>query len=235
VTEAVALADNGVRAANETAHMLTIAYAHGWQSLLATLRNNDPVALTSAKALVDLSQEHALPVWLSLGTMFLGRAAAQISGDVSALDSMRAVINSFREQGFLLYLTFFPALLAEVEAIAGNTEAAIALIEQAIADGGTSGQRWYTAELHRRAATLGLRNQSEGVAKAENHLLHALTAARAQEAKSFERRAALVLAAIYEKTGRLELAHDLAEQWLPTCDDETRQLECELVNRLVRI
>jgi class 3 adenylate cyclase/tetratricopeptide (TPR) repeat protein len=230
--QAVALGENGLGAAIDTAHTLTIAYGYGWRSLLATLRNDVARALVNAKALDDLSQEHALPVWQALGTMFLGRALAQTSGDTSGLGAMRAVIDSFREQGFLLYLTFFPALLAHVEQIAGNNEAAVALIEQAIADGENSGQRWYMAELHRQRAGLALRRQSEGLAAAEDHLQLALTTARAQNARSFERRAALMLAGVYERTDRPTLAHDLAEQWLAACDEDTIRLERELVHQL---
>ena len=59
-----------------------------------------------------------MTVWQALGTMFLGRALAQTFGDTSWLGSMRDVIESFREQGFRLYPTLFPSLLAQVEAAA---------------------------------------------------------------------------------------------------------------------
>ena len=231
VSEAAAVADGGVQAALRTAHMPTIAYAHGWGALLETLRVNSRRSIINARALVDLSQEHALPVWQALGTMFLGWAVAQTSGQTDSLDAMRAVIDSFRDGGLLLYLTFFPALLAEVEAAAGNFDAAVALIDEATAAGDATGQQWYTAELHRRRANLALRRPAEGLASAEAYLERAVATARAQQASSFERRAALSLAAVYERTGRAAAAAALVEPLRATCDEETWVLETGVASR----
>ena len=231
VSEAAAIADGGLQAALRTAHMPTIAYAHGWRALLETLRVNATRSVINARALVDLSQEHALPVWQALGTMFLGWAVAQTSGQSSNLNAMRAVIDSFRDGGLLLYLTFFPALLAEVEAIAGNFDAAVELLEEATAVGDATGQQWYTSELHRQRANLALRRPAEGLASAEAYLERAVATARAQQASSFERRAALSLAAVYERTGRAAAAAALVEPLRAKCDEATWLLEIALASR----
>lgn len=230
VARAVALASRGLDLAIETTHTLSIAFAHGWRTLLAALRNDGSGTLRSAKALVDLSAEHAMTVWQALGTMFFGRASVQTSGDTSCLGSMRRVIESFREQGYRLYLTFFPSLLAQVEEAAGNTDIAIALIEQALAESESSGQVWYVAELHRLRAGLALRHEPEGVAVAEHHLQLALATARTQEARSFARRAALILAAVYHRTGRKALPEQLPELSLAV-DEDTQRFEHEVVER----
>ena len=231
VSEAKAFADGGLQAALRTAHMPTIAYAHGWRALLETLRVNPGRSIINAKALVDLSQEHALPVWQAIGTMFLGWAVAQTSGQTDSLHAMRAVIDSFRDGGLLLYLTFFPALLAEVEATAGNFDAAVALLEEATAVGDATGQQWYTAELHRQRASLALRRPAEGQASAEAYLEQAVATARAQQASGFERRAALSLAAVYEMTGRTAAAAALVEPLRAACDEATWLLETGLARR----
>jgi predicted ATPase len=231
VAEAVAVADAGLQAAQQSAHTPTIAYAHGWRALLETLRGNAGRSIVNAHALVELSREHALSVWDALGTMFHGWALAHNSGQTSGLDAMRAVIDSFRDGGLLLYQTFFPALLAEVEAASGNFDAAFALIEEAHGVGEATGQRWYIAELHRHRASLVLRRPDPGLAAAEAHLERAAAIAQAQQARSFEFRAALSRATLYEMTGRVAAAAELAEPLLATCDDETRRLEIELARR----
>jgi predicted ATPase len=231
VSEAAAIADGGLQAALRMAHMPTIAYAHGWRALLETLRVNPRRSIVSARALVDLSQEHALPVWQAIGTMFLGWAVTQTSGQSSSLDAMRAVIDSFRDGGLLLYMTFFPALLAEVEATAGNIDAAVELLEEATVVGDATGQQWYTAELYRQRANLALRRPMEGLSSAEAYLERAVATARAQQASSFERRAALSLAAVYERTGRAAAAAELVEPLRATCDEETWLLEIGLTGR----
>jgi class 3 adenylate cyclase/predicted ATPase len=231
VSEAVAIADGGLQAALRTAHTPTIAYAHGWRALLETLRANAKRSIVNAHALVDLSHVHALSVWDALGTMFHGWAVAQTSGETSSLDAMRAVIDSFRDGGLLLYQTFFPALLAEVEAVAGNVDAAVALIEEARTVGEATGQRWYIAELHRQRASLALRRPAEGFAVAEAHLERAAATARAQQATSFERRAALLLATLRGRSGPASTSAESAEVLRATFDEETCVLEIGLVAR----
>jgi tetratricopeptide (TPR) repeat protein len=228
VAQAVALANQGLDAANKTTHVLTIAFAHGWLSVRATLRNDSPGALASAKTLVDLSAEHAMTLWQAMGTMFLGHALVQASADTSWLGSMREVIDSFHEERFRLYLTFFPSLLAQAETEAGNIDGAISLIEQALVESESSGQVWYVAELHRLRAGLALRKESEGLTFAEHHLRQALGMARAQEAKSFARRTAMLLAAVYERRGTK--AEHLPELSLDT-DGDTDRLERTLLDR----
>jgi predicted ATPase len=229
VSEAVAVADGGLQAALRTAHAPTIAYAHGWRALLETLRANATRGIVNAHALVELSHEHALSVWDALGTMFHGWSLAHTSGETGGLDAMRAVIDSFRDGGLLLYQTFFPALLADVEAVAGNVDAAVALIEEARAVGEATGQRWYIAELHRRRANLALRRPAEGPAAAEAYLERAAVTARAQQASSFEVRAAFSLAGLQGELGR---GCASAGSLRAMCDDETWLLESALASRI---
>ena len=210
---AAALAEQGLAIATRTDHTPTMAYALGWTCLLATLRRDPVGAGAHAEALVKLSRDHALPIWQALGTLFQGWAGWQVGDRQVGLDQMREILTGFREQGLFLYMTFFPAILADAEASAGDPQAATTTLEQAIVDTERSGQRWYAAELHRSRAVIELRRPGSSAATAEAGLNHALALARSQQAYNFELRAAEALCALYRDTGRAPMCFGV-QNWL---------------------
>ena len=76
----------------------------------------------------------------------------------------------------------------------------IALIER-------TGQRWYEPEANRIRGEILLKLDPANVSVAENALANAVAVARGQGARSFELRAALALAKLYQSTGRPAEAH----------------------------
>jgi predicted ATPase len=91
----------------------------------------------------------------------------------------------------------------------GELEAGLAVLADALTLVETSGERWYEAELHRLKGVLLLQQNSDHQAEAERCFHHALTIARAQQAKSFELRAAVSLARLWQQQGKRQEAQDL--------------------------
>jgi predicted ATPase len=73
----------------------------------------------------------------------------------------------------------------------------------------TTGERWYEAELYRLKGALLLQQSSDHHIEAENCFHHALEIARNQQAKSFELRAAISLARLWQQQGKRTAAHEL--------------------------
>src|SRR5262249_17493029 len=69
-------------------------------------------------------------------------------------------------------------------------------------------ERWYEAEVYRMAGEIALKSP-ECVTKAEAYFQHALAIARAQQAKSWELRAALSMARLRRGQGKREEARNL--------------------------
>jgi len=69
-------------------------------------------------------------------------------------------------------------------------------------------ERWYEAEVYRMAGEIALKSP-ESVTKAEAYFQHALAIARAQQAKSWELRAALSMARRLRDQGKRNEALDL--------------------------
>jgi len=69
-------------------------------------------------------------------------------------------------------------------------------------------ERWYEAEVYRMAGEIALKSP-ECVTKAEAYFGHALAIARAQQAKSWELRAATSMARLWRDRGKRDEARDL--------------------------
>jgi len=83
------------------------------------------------------------------------------------------------------------------------------VLTEALTLADTTGQRWYEAELHRLKGELVLQRSLDNQAEAETCFHHAMTIACAQQAKSFELRAATSLAKLWQQQGKRQEAHDL--------------------------
>src|SRR4030095_16023665 len=100
------------------------------------------------------------------------------------------------------------AVLAEAYGGAGQAAQGLEAVAEALAIMGTTGERYYAAEVYRLQGELLWQagTQPQG---AETPLLQALTAARQQEAKSWELRAAVSLGRLWQQQGNRAEAYAL--------------------------
>ena len=99
------------------------------------------------------------------------------------------------------------AALAEAEASAGETDAGLRRLDDALAELEATENRWYEAEMHRIRAEILLKRDPADTAAAEQSLQAAIAIAQSQKARSFELRAALSLAKLYRAANRDADAH----------------------------
>ena len=69
--------------------------------------------------------------------------------------------------------------------------------------------KWFEAEVYRRAGEVALLTSRPDQAKAEAYFEHALNVSRAQQAKSLELRASMSLARLWRDQGKVEQAREL--------------------------
>jgi predicted ATPase len=122
---------------------------------------------------------------------------------------MRRGIAALRQQGVLFIVPFFETALAEIEADEGQFDAPLATLDRAIVDIERTGQRWTEADTHRIRGEILLKQTPADPAPAEAAFLAAIAVAQQQKARSFELRAALSLAKLYQSTGRPTDAHEV--------------------------
>ena len=113
---------------------------------------------------------------------------------------MRRGAEMLREQNVLLFDGLLKIALAEAEARAGDPDRAVAILDEALATADRSGYRAFEAELHRARGDVLLMRDPANSAPAEEAFLTAIAVAKQQGTRSFELRAALSLAKLYQST-----------------------------------
>jgi predicted ATPase len=100
-------------------------------------------------------------------------------------------------------------LLAEAEGHAGQVAEGLRLLAEALPAFATSGRGDLLAEAYRLQGEFLLRQATPDTAQAEACFQQALTIARRQQAKSWELRAAMSLARLWQQQGNRTAAYDL--------------------------
>jgi predicted ATPase len=99
--------------------------------------------------------------------------------------------------------------LARAHAEIGQFDAATRCIGETMTAMETAKERWCEAEAHRIAGEIALLSPEPDAAKAEAYFNQALSVSRAQEAKSWQLRAAMSLARLWRHQGKPQHAREL--------------------------
>jgi DNA-binding winged helix-turn-helix (wHTH) protein/predicted ATPase len=208
VDEALRLAERALADAKSAAHAPTMGNVFFLAAKLGLLRYNPEIVATHSRALADIVSRYDLPAfWAGFAIFIEGWAKWSQGAEGSRLAEMRRGIAIEREQGFVLYLPSLEAALAEAEASAGETDAGLRRLDDALAELERTEERWHEAEMHRIRGEILLKRDPANTAAAEEALQAAIAIAQSQKARSFELRAALALAKLYCAADREADAH----------------------------
>jgi len=191
------------RSANVT-HIGTHAFAKWHAALFELMRGDLARAAQNGVELARLAREHDLSFWRASGVFFEGLATAESGALGRGLEDMRRGLELFREQ---LFDGLIKIVLAAAEARAGDVDRALALLNEALATSERIGHHAFDAELHRARGEMLLRRNPANPALAEEAFQAAIAVTKHQATRSFELRAALALAKLYQSTGRAVEAH----------------------------
>jgi class 3 adenylate cyclase/predicted ATPase len=209
VERARGLIDESVARAVESAHAPTLALAHSTQAVLEFLRDDAAATRQAAEACVAISGEHGLAYYLDFAAVPLAWARAKLGAQDAGAAEFRQTLAEYARQGAKLRLPLFHARFAEMENEAGDAEAALAEIDEALRLASETGEHWYDAELRRIRGEILLKQTPADPAAAEAAYLTAIAVAQSQKARSFKLRAALALAKLYRSNNRYGEAHDV--------------------------
>jgi predicted ATPase len=166
-------------------------------------------ANAQSNEVVRLADEKGAALWKALGTMEQGCVLA-LSGKASeAIQMITSGITTYRSTSSRVYLPFFLAHLSKAHAELGQFDDAWRCIGEAMTAVETTKERWYEAEINRIKGEIALKLPQLGSSQAEAYFERALTVARAQQAKSWELRAAMSMARLWHDQGMREKARAL--------------------------
>jgi predicted ATPase len=118
-------------------------------------------------------------------------------------------VAALRSMGQTLIVPTSLSHLAMAHAEVGHFDDASRCIREAIMTAEASKVTWWEAEFHRIAGEIALKSPPSDAAKAESCFERALTVARAQQAKSWELRAAMSMARLWRDQGKPQQAREL--------------------------
>src|SRR5215472_7460317 len=153
--------------------------------------------------------EKGAALWKALGTMQKGCVLAQSGKASEAIQMITSGITMYRSTGSRLYLPIFLSHLSGAYAELGQFDQAWRCIGEAMTAVETTGERWYEAEIHRVTGEIALKLPQLGSSQAGAYFERALTVAHAQQAKSWELRAAMSMARLWRDQGKPQQACEL--------------------------
>ena len=164
---------------------------------------------------IALSGEKNAMFWNAQATASLGVVSTLIGDANDAVKMIGAGIAMWQSTGATASVPFFQSYLATAHAMLGQYDESQHHINQAMATIEATGERVWTAEVHRLAGEIALLSPSSDVAGSQAHFERAISTARQQQAKSWELRASISLARLWRGQGKRDEARSLLA---PVCD-----------------
>ncbi|QUN32146.1 AAA family ATPase (plasmid) [Cupriavidus sp. KK10] len=204
-------AQEALALARRLSHPFSLALGLAFAAELHQLRHETQLARECADATITLSTEQGFPFWLAWGTILRGWALAEQGSSEEGIAQIREGLAAYQATGAELGRPYFLALLAQTYQNAGQAQAGLDVLADALATVGNTGERFFEAELHRLQAEL-LLHRPDGAADPEAAAAcfhRSIAIGRQQGAKSLELRAALGLARLWQDQDNAEVARQM--------------------------
>ena len=206
-----ALADVGhaIEDAREFGQAATLLYALFWVSLPYFYCGNYPTAKALTDELVALADEKSALYWKTAAMFMHGCLLVQGGKALNAIEVLTTAQSALRSTGATLFAPAYLSYLARAYAELGNCDDARRCVAEAVTAAETTRETWFEAEIHRMAGEIALILPGPDAAEAEACFERALAVARAQQAKSWELRAAMSLTRLWRDQGKPRQAREL--------------------------
>ena len=199
--EALVLAQQGE-------HLPSLAYAECFVGLVCQCRRDVAATQAHADALMALAAAQSWPLRAEQGRILRGWALAMQGEAAAGVALLRQGLAS-PDVGPEHLRPHWLALLAEAYGRAGQPQAGLQVLAEAVTLMATTEMWWSEAEMSRLQGELRLQLASPDVPQAEACFQQALDVARRQQAKSLELRAALSLSRLWQQQGKRQAAREL--------------------------
>jgi predicted ATPase len=156
-----------------------------------------------------LADQKGAVFWKAYGTSLQGCVLALTSNASNTVQMLTSAITAVRSTGATVFTPLWLSCLAIAYAELGKFNDAWHSIDEAMMAIETTKERWFEADIHRMAGEIALMLPEPDAAKAEAYFERALAVARAQQAKSWELRAATSLARLWQDQGKPQQAREL--------------------------
>jgi predicted ATPase len=201
--------DHALKNAREIGQAATLMLGLTFAGLIFNRCRDHTEAIARTEELFALAEEKGSAYWKALAMMEKGCALTLKGQATDAIEMLISWIAAWRTTGATFRLPERLSYLARAYAELGQCDDAWRCISEAMTAVETTKEKWCEAEVYRIAGEIALMSPEPDAEKAEAYFERALAVARAQQAKSWELRAATSLARLWRDQGKRQQARDL--------------------------
>jgi predicted ATPase len=206
---ALAATEQALSEALETGNPTALLNALTETGLTQLFSGNYAIAKAQSDELIVLAEQKGSISWKTAGMMNRAYVLTLMGEPADAVATFASAIPLARSAGTTLHAPVTLSLLAKACGDLGQFDKALSYIDKAIRRVETTKEKWCEAEVRRIAGEMALMSLERDAAKAEACFERALTVARAQQAKSWELRAATSMARLWREQGKRDEAREL--------------------------
>ncbi len=198
--------------AKNLSHPFSLAFAHYFYTWFHKLCRDEPSALTSATAAIEICDEFGFPFWGLLSSVLEGSTLVEQDKAEKGVRQMEESLAAYEATGGLLYRSALRGLLAEAYRATGQAEEGLRVLSDALAGLEGREERWWEPELHRLRGELLMLWRDADAGEVEAAFQQALEVSRRQGATSWELRAATSLGRFWRDRGQAQSARRLLSE-----------------------
>ena len=195
------------REARASGHTVTIAQVYLFSTMFEGLRDDPASTQLAAELAVEFAKAHGVVLYAAQSEIYACWARGRLFDPESGVRELRVAQAAYFNQGNKILAPWFHGMLAELEALAGRADTALASVEAGLTVSKETGEHWIDSLLFRRKAEILLKCDPANPAPAEEAFQTAITVAEQQGSRSYGLRAALALAKLYQSIARPADAH----------------------------
>jgi predicted ATPase len=159
--------------------------------------------------LIPMATQKNAAQWRGGGMMDRGCIQALTGKASDAINMIPAGIAAWKSSGSIVFVPWYMSHTARAHAELGKFDEAWRQIDEALNAVEATGETWCESDIHRIAGEIALLAPLPDIGKATAHFDRALAVARAQQAKSWELRAATSMATLLRDQDRCNEAREL--------------------------
>ena len=200
---------HALKDAREIGQAATLMYALTNTSLTLIFIGSYATAKERLDELLALANEKSAVYWKARGLVLQGCVLSATGEASEAVQIISSGLTTYRSTGAIVQLPSSLSSLSAAYVQVGNIKDASRCVGEAMAAIEATEETLHEAEVNRIAGEIALMSAEPNAAKAEAHFERALSVARAQQAKSFELRAAMSIARLWRDQGKPQQAREL--------------------------
>lgn len=202
--------DQAISNAEKTHHPFTLAFAWAFGAYLCQHLRDAEGTLDYANRALVISSEHGFLHWKHQATILRGWSLTELGHIDDGLNQMRAGLEGYEAMDSWLAACWFRSLLANAYTRAGQPDAALRALDDALAITKRTGGQFFLAEIYRLQGEITFaQGGPAAVADAEDYYNRSLEVARKQKSLSWELRTSVSLARLWRDVGKRQQAANL--------------------------